>query len=91
MHTIQFTEAAFERLYRQFMEQPVGLIKKKKHVIYIKSLNLKHYEIARIAQFSGDRVTDYLKEYDQGWLSGIGLLNIYRPVSSVTKSATVTA
>ncbi len=83
MLTIEFTEAEVEQLYQQFMENPSGLIKKKLHVIYLKSLSLPHYEIARIARVSSDRVTDYLKEYEQGGLSGIGRLNIYRPVSSL--------
>jgi len=45
------------------------LVKKKLHVIYLKLLGLPHYEIARIARISGDRVTADLKEYDdQTWI-----------------------
>ena len=60
MLKIKFTEAEVEQLYQQFMEHPSGLVKKKLHVIYLKSLGLPHYEIARIARISGDRVTAYL-------------------------------
>lgn len=83
MLTIKFTEAEVEQLYQQFMGHPSGLIKKKLHVIYLKSLGFPHFEIARIARVSVDRVTIYLKEYDQSGLSGIGELRIYRPVSSL--------
>jgi transposase len=83
MLKIQFKEAEVEQLYHQFMENPPGLVKKKLHVIYLKSLGLPHFEIARIARISGDRVTDYLKEYKEVGLSGIGELRIYRPVSSL--------
>jgi transposase len=83
MLNIQFTEAEVDQLYQQFMEQPSGLIKKKLHVIYLKSLGLQHYKITLIARVSGDRVTDYLKEYVQCGLLGIGVLRIYRPVSSL--------
>ena len=61
MFKIKFTETEVEQLYKQFMEHPSGLVKKKLHVIYLKSLGLPHYEIARIARISGDRVTAYLK------------------------------
>ena len=61
MLKIKFTEAEVEQLYQQFMEHLSGMVKKKLHVIYLKLLGLPHYEIARIAQISGDRVTAYLK------------------------------
>ena len=69
MLKIKFTEAEVEQLYQRFMEHPSGLVKKKLHVIYLKSLGLPHYEIARIPRISGDRVTADLKEYDdQTWI-----------------------
>ena len=69
MLKIKFTGAEVEQLYQQFMEHPSGLVKKKLHVIYLKLLGLPHYEIARIARISGDRVTADLKEYDdQTWI-----------------------
>ena len=83
MLKIKFTEAEVEQLYQQFMEHPSGLVKKKLHVIYLKSLGLPHYEIARIARISGDRVTAYLKEYDEGGLARIGVLRTYCPVSAL--------
>jgi transposase len=83
MLNIEYTEAEIEQLYQQFMGHPSGLVKKKLHVIYLKSLGLPHFEIARIARVSGDRVTDYLKEYAEGGLPSIGVLRIYRPVSSL--------
>ena len=79
MLKIKFTEAKIEQLYQRFMEHPSGLSKKKLHVIYLKSLGLPHYEIARIARISGDRVTAYLKEYDEGGLASIGVLRTYLP------------
>ena len=74
MLKIKFTEAEVEHLYQRFIEHPYRLVKKKLHVIYLKSLGLPHYEIARIARISGDRVTAYLKEYDEGGLARIGVL-----------------
>jgi len=62
------------------MEHPSGLVKKKLHVIYLKSLGLPHYEIERI---SGDRVTAYLKEFDESGLARIGVLRTYCPVSAL--------
>ena len=45
------------------MEHPPGLVKKKLHVIYLKSLGFPYHQIALIARVSGDAVTSYLKEY----------------------------
>jgi len=77
MIKIEFNGEEIERLYQQFMEHPPGLVKKKLHVIYLKSLGLPHHQIALIARVSGDTVTSYLKEYSQGGLAAIGMLRIH--------------
>ena len=61
MVKIEFNGEEIERLYQQFMEHPPGLVKKKLHVIYLKSLGLPHHQIALIARVSGDTVTSYLR------------------------------
>jgi hypothetical protein len=66
MIKIEFNDQEIERLYQQFMEPPPGLVKKKLHVIYLKSLGLPHHQIALIARVSRDTVTGYLKEYGEG-------------------------
>ncbi len=45
MLKIDFTEKAIDEVYRQFMEHPSGLIKKKLHVVYLKAVGLAHNEI----------------------------------------------
>lgn len=83
MIKIEFNGEEIERLYQQFMEHPPGLVKKKLHVIYLKSLGLPHHQIALIARVSGDTVTSYLKEYSQGGLAAIGMVRIHCPTSSL--------
>ncbi len=83
MLKIDFTEKAIDEVYRQFMEHPSGLIKKKLHVVYLKALGLAHNEIERIARTSADSVTRYLKEYAEGCLAGLGVSRTHRPISSL--------
>lgn len=83
MIKIEFTEQEIEQLYQQFMEHPPGLVKKKLHVIYLKALDLPHHVISRIARISGDTVTRYLAEYDEGGVEAIAQLRIHCPVSSL--------
>ena len=83
MIKIEFNDQEIERLYQQFMEHPPGLVKKKLHVIYLKSLGLPHHQIALIARVSGDTVTDYLKEYGEGGLAAINVVRIHCPTSSL--------
>jgi len=83
MLKIDFTEKALDEVYKQFMEHPSGLIKKKLHVVYLKAQGLAHKEIERIARTSADSVTRYLKDYAEGGLAALGASRTHRPVSSL--------
>lgn len=83
MLKIEFTEAAIEQVYQQFMEHPSGSAKQKLHVVYLKALGLAHQEIERIARTSADRVTRHLKDYDEGGLAALGVSRTHRPVSAL--------
>lgn len=60
-----FTQVETDELYYQFMGHPAGTVRKKLHVVYLKSLNLPHQDIALIARVSDDTVTRYLKEFNE--------------------------
>lgn len=81
MLKITFTEEEIDQIYREFMEQPSGPIKKKLHVVYLKALGLSHQEIVRIARVSGDSVTRYLQEYAKGGLAALCTSHHYCPTS----------
>ena len=89
MVKIEFNGEEIERLYQQFMEHPPGLVKKKLHVIYLKSLGLPHHQIALIARVSGHTVTSYLKVKTEFCEQVKSLLNPKFQVFK--KSASVTA
>jgi transposase len=78
-----FTQDEIDELYYQFMGHPAGTAKKKLHVVYLKSLNLPHQDIALIARVSGDTVTRYLKEFNEGGLSAISIVRTYSPTSKL--------
>jgi transposase len=78
-----FTEEEIEQLYRLFMEHPSGAVKKKLHVVYLKSLGLPHQDIIRIARVSGDSVTRYVKAYVEGGVSALCTTQYYCPVSAL--------
>ena len=78
-----FTQDEIDELYYQFMGHPAGTVKKKLHVVYLKSLNLPHQEIALIARVSDDTVTRYLKEFNEGGLSALLIVRSYSPTSKL--------
>ncbi|TXK95304.1 hypothetical protein BMR11_13845, partial [Methylococcaceae bacterium CS5] len=50
MIKMEFTEDEINELYHEFMGHPAGTTKNKLHVVYLKSLNLSHQDIALIAR-----------------------------------------
>jgi transposase len=81
MHKPDFTEQEIEQLYRLFMSHPLGMAKKKLHVVYLKALGLSHQDMARIARVSSDSVTRYVKTYIEGGVEGLCSTQYYCPVS----------
>jgi len=79
----KFTQDEIDELYYQFMGHPAGTVKKKLHVVYLKSLDLPHQDIALIARVSDDTVTRYLKEFNEGGLSAISIVRTYSPTSKL--------
>ena len=79
----EFTQDEIDDLYYQFMGHPAGTVKKKLHVVYLKSLNLSHQDIALIARVSDDTVTRYLKEFNEGGLAAISIVRTYSPTSKL--------
>lgn len=83
MVKMEFTEDEINELYHEFMGHPAGSTKKKLHVVYLKSLNLSHQDIALIARVDTDTVTRYLQEYNGGGLTAISLVRTYKPSSKL--------
>lgn len=83
MVKMEFTKDEINELYHEFMGHPAGTVKKKLHVVYLKSLNLPHQDIALIARVSADTVTRYLQEYSEGGLPAISIVRTYSPVSKL--------
>lgn len=83
MVKMEFTEDEINELYHEFMGHPAGTVKKKLHVVYLKSLNLSHQDIALIARVSADTVTRYLQEYSQGGLPAVSIVRTYSPTSKL--------
>jgi len=83
MVKMEFTQDEINELYHEFMGHPAGSTKKKLHVVYLKSLDLSHQDIALIARVSDDTVTRYLQEYNKGGLSAISIVRTYTPSSKL--------
>ena len=80
---MEFTQDEIDELYHEFMGHPAGTTKKKLHVVYLKSLNLSHQDIALIARVNADTVTRYLQEYNEGGLAAISIVRTYKPSSKL--------
>ena len=83
MVKMEFTEDEINELYHEFMGHPAGATKKKLHVVYLKSLNLSHQDIALIARVAPDTVTRYLQEYNEGGLTAISIVRTFKPSSKL--------
>ena len=83
MVKMELSQDEINELYHEFMGYPAGTIKKKLHVVYLKSLNLPHQDIALIARVSADTVTRYLQEYSEGGLPAVSLVRTYSPASKL--------
>ena len=83
MIEINFTEAEKEKLAQARYKQTHPHVSRKLEVIWCKSLNLPHQQIAEIADVSPNTVTRYLKEYHSGGLSAIMSTQFYQPKSKL--------
>lgn len=85
MHRISFNEAEKEVLKRERYYHPHSQVRRKMEAIWLKSQELPHAEICRLAGISEPTLCSYLKQYQAGGVEQLKQLNFYQPESKLLK------
>ncbi len=78
MITISFSEAEKETLNRERYYHVHPRVRQKMETLWLKSQELPHQEICRLADISGPTLCSYLKDYQAGGLEKLKLINFYQ-------------
>ena len=81
--TIFFSKAEKETLNRERYHHPHPRVRQKMETLWLKSQELQHQEICRLADISKPTLCSYLKDYQAGGLEQLQVINFYRPESEL--------
>lgn len=81
--TIFFSETEKETLNRERYHHPHPRVRQKMETLWLKSQELQHQEICRLASISEPTLCSYLKDYQAGGIEQLRVVNFYRPESEL--------
>jgi transposase len=79
MLKLEFSTAEIDALHYERFHHPHPRVQMKMEVVYLKSQQLPHQEICRLAGLTGNTLCAYLHAYQAGGLERLKQLNFYRP------------
>jgi transposase len=85
MIKIEFSDQDLKTIEHERFHHPVPRVQHRMEVLWLKSQNLSHKQIAKLAGVSDNALTKYLRLYQQGGLDQIRKVNFYRPKSQLEK------
>lgn len=85
MIRISFTPEESDRLQYERHQQSHPLVQKKMEVLYLKSLELSHELIAKIAGVSANTMLSYFRDYQNGGIDKLKVVNSYHPQSKLAE------
>ena len=88
MINISFTEFDINELQYERFNHPHPRVQLKMEVLLLKSKGLRHKEICRLTDISGNTLRSYIKDYQQGGLEKIKEIKFYKPESDLVKHKT---
>lgn len=83
MLRLEFTQADKETFNHERYYHPHAHVRRKMETLWLKSENLPHAEICRLASISEPSLSEYLKEYQQGGVEQLKQLQFYQPQSEL--------
>lgn len=83
MLTLTFSEADIDAFRHERYHHPHPMVQRKMEVLWLKSLEYRHTDIARIAGVSPNTVRAYLREYRDGGIARVKEVRLYRPQSEL--------
>lgn len=85
MIKIEFTEKDIKTIQYERYHHPHPRVQLKMEVLWLKSQNLPHNEICRLASVTGNTLRKYLADFQEGGLEKIMKVNFYRPQSELAQ------
>jgi transposase len=86
MIKLSFTEEAIAALHYERYHHPHPRVQRKMEALYLKSQGLLlHREIAAILQVSEPTLVSYLRDYAEGGIEQLKVLNFYQPQSELAE------
>lgn len=83
MLTLNFSEAEIQELNYERFHYPSLIVQKRMHVLYLKSLNFRHKDIALITDVHVNSVTNFIRMYISGGLDALKQLDYFGPESEL--------
>ncbi|MBF0290443.1 MAG: helix-turn-helix domain-containing protein [SAR324 cluster bacterium] len=83
MIKIQFSPDEINELAYQRFHHPHPRVQRKMQVVWFKSQELPHKEIARLSGVTVNTVTNYLSEYQEGGIEKLKTINFRTPESEL--------
>ena len=84
---IQFTPEINETLNYERYHHPVPLVQRRMEVLWLKSHNLPHALIAKLAGVTENTMRDYLELFLEGGIEKLKEVHFYRPESKLVAHA----
>lgn len=85
MIEIRFTEKQIESLRYERYNHPHPRVQRKMEAVLLKSHDLPHKEICRIAGISGNTLRRHLKDYMEGGIEKLKEVSFYKPQSEMMR------
>lgn len=83
MIKINFTESEIKQLRDERFNHPHPRVQLKMEAVLLKSQDLKHKEICKIAGITGNTLRTYLRDYQEGGIDKLKEINFYQPQSEL--------
>jgi transposase len=85
---LEFTPEIQKALNYERYHHPVPLVQRRMEVLWLKSHDLPHEQIAKLAGISENTMREYFQLYAEGGLEKLKEVNFYRPESELNAHIT---
>jgi len=82
---LEFTPEIQEILNEERYEHPVPLVQRRMEVLWLKSHDLPHEQIAKLGGISENTMREYFQLYAEGGIEKLKEVNFYRPESDLVQ------
>jgi transposase len=84
---LEFTPEIIEALNYERFHHPVPLVQRRMEVLWLKSHDLPHAQIATLGNISETTMREYFELYREGGVEGLKQVRFYRPKSELVQHA----